>query len=54
MKEKTEQKEADAWYKPDSAKAKITQFDGPESRIQVGFDLIVRRTGRLMAGIHRV
>lgn len=44
----------DVRYKPDCAKAKITQFEFHEGRVQESLDCISRRTVRLKAGTDRI
>lgn len=51
MKEDAEQKTTDVRYELDGSKAKITQFEGLEGRLQEGVDRIRRWAGRLKAGI---
>lgn len=54
QKEKVEQKATDVQFELKGAKAKITQFESREGRVQEDFGHIIRQIRRLKAGIDSV
>lgn len=54
MNEEVEQNAMDVKHELDGAKAKITQFEGHESRVQTVTSHVVRRGGRLKDGYERI